>query len=257
MKIHQIAAQLYTVRDFAKTPPEIAKTLKKIRAIGYESVQISGLGPIGESELVAMLKGEGLTCCATHEDGNTILNEPQRVVEHLQKLGCPLTAYAWPAGIKFDTLSEVKSFAARLNAAGKVLHAAGQVLCYHNHQIEFRRLGGKPVLEILFEETDPRYLQGEPDTYWIQNGGGDPVAWCERLKGRLPILHMKDYTVNANNQPTFAEIGNGNLNWPRIIAAAEKAGCQWYCIEQDTCPGDPFDSLQQSFVYTKENLCSA
>ena len=52
MKIHQVAAQLYTVRDFAKTPPEIATTLKKIRAIGYESVQISGLGPIAEDELV-------------------------------------------------------------------------------------------------------------------------------------------------------------------------------------------------------------
>jgi sugar phosphate isomerase/epimerase len=257
MKIHQIAAQLYTVRDFAKTPADIALTLKKIRAIGYEAVQISGLGLISESELVALLKGEGLTCCATHEDGNVILNEPQRVVEHLKKLGCPLTAYAWPAGIKFDTLAEVKSFAARLNAAGKVLHEAGQVLCYHNHHIEFRRLAGKPILEILFAETDPRYLQGEPDTYWVQHGGGDPVAWCERLKNRLPILHMKDYTVTTDNKATFAEIGNGNLNWPRIIAAAETAGCQWFCIEQDTCPGDPFDSLKQSFQYTRDNLCSA
>jgi sugar phosphate isomerase/epimerase len=257
MKINQVAAQLYTVRDFAKTPPDIAKTLKKIRAIGYEAVQISGLGPIGESELLAMLKGEGLVCCATHEDGNTILNEPQQIVDHLKKLGCNLTAYAWPGGIKFDTLPDVKSFAARLNAAGKILHDAGQVLCYHNHQIEFRRLGGKPILEILFEETDPRYLQGEPDTYWVQNGGGDPVAWCNRLKGRLPILHLKDYTVNSENKPTFAEIGNGNLDWKRIIPAAEAAGCQWFCIEQDTCPGDPFDSLKQSFDYTKEKLCSA
>jgi sugar phosphate isomerase/epimerase len=257
MKINQVAAQLYTVRDFAKTPPEIAKTLKKIRAIGYEAVQLSGLGPIGDKELLAMLKGEGLNCCATHEDSNMILNEPQKVVEHLQKLGCNLTAYAWPAGIKFDTLPEVKSFAARLNAAGKVLHVAGQVLCYHNHHIEFRRLDRKPILEILFEETDARYLQGEPDTYWVQHGGGDPVAWCQRLKNRLPILHMKDYTVNTNNQATFAEIGNGNLDWKRIIPAAEKAGCKWFCIEQDTCPGDPFESLKQSFVFTKENLCSA
>ncbi len=140
MKIKQVAAQLYTVRDFAKTPAEIAQTLKKIRAIGYQAVQLSGLGPISDSELVAIMKGEGLTCCATHEDSDLILNEPRRVVEHLQKLGCALTAYAWPAGIKFDTLPDVKSFAKRLNAAGKVLHDAGQVLCYHNHHIEFRRL---------------------------------------------------------------------------------------------------------------------
>jgi sugar phosphate isomerase/epimerase len=207
MKIKQVAAQLYTVRDFAKTPPEIAQTLKKIRAIGYEAVQLSGLGPMPEKELVALLKGEGLVCAATHEDGNTILNEPQRVVEHLKKLNCPLTAYAWPAGISFDTLPDVKSFAKRLNAAGKVLHDAGQVLCYHNHHIEFRRLAGKPILEILFEETDPRYLQGEPDTYWVQHGGGDPVEWCQRLKNRLPILHMKDYTVTTENRSEERRVG--------------------------------------------------
>lgn len=257
MKIHQIAAQLYTVRDFAKTPAEIAQMLKRIRAIGYQAVQLSGLGPIAENELMALLKGEGLTCCATHESGDMILNEPQLVVARLKKLGCRITAYPWPAGVKFDTLAEVKGFAAKLNAAGKVLHEAGQVLCYHNHHIEFRRLGGKTVLEILFAETDPRYLQGEPDTYWVQHGGGDPVAWCDRLKNRLPILHMKDYMVTTANQATFAEIGNGNLDWKRIIPAAEAAGCQWYCIEQDTCPGNPFDSLKQSFDYTKANLCSA
>jgi sugar phosphate isomerase/epimerase len=255
MKTNQVAAQLYTVRDFAKTPAEIAQTLKKIGAIGYQAVQISGLGPISESELLAILNGEGLICAATHEDGNTILNEPQRVVEHLKKLNCPL--YAWPAGIKFDTLPDVTSFAKRLNAAGKVLHDAGQVLCYHNHHIEFRRLAGKPILEILFAETDPRYLQGEPDTYWVQHGGGDPVEWCDRLKNRLPILHMKDYTVTTENKVTFAEIGNGNLNWKRIIPAAEAAGCKWFCIEQDTCPGDPFDSLKQSFEFTRDHICSA
>ncbi|HVM62070.1 MAG TPA: sugar phosphate isomerase/epimerase [Verrucomicrobiae bacterium] len=256
MKIKQVAAQLYTVRDFLKTPPEIAGALKRIRAIGYQAVQLSGLGPISEEDLVALLKGEGLTCCATHEDSNMILNEPQRVVERLRKFDCPLTAYAWPAGISFDTLADVKSFAKRLNAAGKVLHDAGQVLCYHNHHIEFRRLAGKPILEILFEETDPRYLQGEPDTYWVQHGGGDPVEWCQRLRNRLPILHMKDYTVTSENKVAFAEIGNGNLDWNRIIPAAETAGCQWFCIEQDTCPGDPFDSLKQSFDFTKQHLTS-
>ena len=254
MKIHQVAAQLYTVRDFAKTPSDIAQTLKKIRAIGYQAVEVSGIGPIAEDALAALLKKEGLTCCATHEPGNVILNEPQRVVECLKKLGCRITAYPWPDGVKFDTVADVKAFAAKLNAAGKVLHEAGQVLCYHNHHIEFRRVGGKPALEILFEETDPRYLQGEIDVYWVQFGGGDPVAWCERLKGRLPSLHLKDYAVTTENKVTFAEIGNGNLNWKRIIAAAEAAGCQWYCVEEDTCPGDPFDSLKQSFDYIKKNL---
>ncbi|MEI8063705.1 MAG: TIM barrel protein, partial [Verrucomicrobiota bacterium] len=120
----------------------------------------------------------------------------------------------------------------------------------------FQRVAGRSVLEIIYAETDQRYLQGEPDTYWVQHGGGDPVAWCERLKGRLPIIHLKDYTVLSDNKATYTEIGNGNLNWKKIVAAAEKSGCQWFIVEQDTCLGDPFDSLGQSFEYIRDNLCS-
>ena len=255
MKTHQIAAQLYTLRDFLKTPAEIATSLKKVRAIGYQAVQLSGLGPIAPDELVKLCRDNGLTICATHESGDQILNDPQAVVAHLQKLGCRITAYPYPAGISFATLELVKDFCRRLNAAGQVLHAAGQILCYHNHHTEFQRLAGKSVFEIIFDETDPRYLQGEPDTYWVQHGGGDPVAWCVRLTGRLPILHLKDYTVLPDNKVSYTEIGNGNLDWKKIIAAADAAGCQWFAVEQDTCPGDPFDSLRQSYDYLQP-LCT-
>ena len=255
MTTSQLAAQLYSVREFLKTPADIAGSLKKINAIGYQAVQLSGLGSIAEDELVKLCRDNGLTICATHEPGDKILSEPQTIVARLQKLGCRITAYPYPGGIDFGTLESVKEFCRRLNAAGRVFHEAGQILCYHNHHIEFQRIAGKPVLEIIYAETDPRYLQGEPDTYWVQHGGGDPVAWCERLNGRLPIVHLKDYTVLADNKVSYTEIGNGNLNWKKIIAAADAAGCQWYAVEQDTSPGDPFDSLRQSFDYLKK-LCT-
>ena len=62
----QIAAQLYTLREFTKTPADIASTLKRVRKIGYEAVQCSALGKIDPKELKNILDGEGLTCCATH-----------------------------------------------------------------------------------------------------------------------------------------------------------------------------------------------
>ena len=256
MKIERVAAQLYTVRNFIKTPPEIAASMKRIRKIGYQAVQVSSMGPIAEEELLRILDGEGLVCCATHEAGERILNEPQRIVDRLRKLKCRHTAYPYPGGIKFDTLATVKEFAAKLNASGKVLHDAGLVLSYHNHAIEFRRVDGRTVLEIIYAETDPQYLKGEPDTYWVQYGGGSPLEWCQKLKKRLPLLHMKDFGVNASNQPMYCEIGNGNLNWKKIVPAAEKNGCEWFMVEQDTCPGDPFDSLKISFDYIQRELCS-
>lgn len=256
MKINQVAVQMYTLRDYCKTPGEIAASLKKVREIGYQAVQASGFGPIAEDELVRLLNGEGLTLCATHENPNQILNDPTSVVEKLKKLGCKYTAYPYPAEIKLENLTDVKAFAARLDAAGKILHEAGQVLTYHNHQSEFRRIKNKTILAWIFKYTNPRHLAGELDTHWVQQGGCDSVAWCRKLKGRLPLLHIKDFAINEAGQIVFSEIGNGNLDWKKIIAAAEKSGCEWFIVEQDDCPGDPFDSLRQSFDYIKDKLCS-
>ena len=133
MKINQVAAQLYTLRDHLKTPADIAASLKKVRAMGYESVQASGMGPIPEAELLKILKGEDLTLCATHEDSNVILDEVGKVIDRLQKLGCKYTAYPYPAGIDFSKQEHVDQLIRKLDAAGEAMAKAGQVLTYHNH----------------------------------------------------------------------------------------------------------------------------
>ena len=254
MKIDQVAIQLYTLRDFCKTTGEYAATLKRVREIGYQAIQVSGVGPIPEAELCSIAEGEGLVICATHEPSDRILNETEAVVDRLAALGCTYTAYPHPRGVAMDDAEGVRSLCERLDAAGAILHAAGQVLCYHNHALELFRLNGEPVLETIYRSTSPQNLQGEPDTYWLQAGGADSVAWCKRLNGRLPLLHLKDYAVEANGTPRFAEIGSGNLDFKAIIAAAEESGCRWFIVEQDTCPGDPFVSIKKSFDYIKANL---
>lgn len=70
-------------------------------------------------------------------------------------------------------------------------------------------------------------------------------------------MHLKDFAITHDNQISYAEIGQGNLNWLAIIQAADLSGCQWFVVEQDTCPGDSFDSLRQSFNFIRDNLCSA
>ena len=99
MKHSQLAIQFYTLRDFCRTASDFAASCKRVRAIGYEAIQISGIGPIPENEIVEILKGEGLTCCATHEPADTVRKEPAKVVDRLQKLGVKYTAYPFPAGV--------------------------------------------------------------------------------------------------------------------------------------------------------------
>ncbi len=256
MKLSQVAAQLYTCRDLLQTPAGIAATLHRLRETGYTAVQVSGMGPIAEEELNRILDGEGLVCCATHEGSDLILNETGKVIERLHKLRCSHTAYPYPAGIDFTSEESVNGLIARLGAAGAAMAAAGITLCYHNHNHEFRKLGGRTILDRIYDGTNPKHLQGEPDTFWVHYGGGENVEWCEKLAGRLPLIHLKDYETNAENKHAFCEIGAGNLNFKKIIAAAEKSGCQWFIVEQDTCPGDPVDSLRQSFDYIKASLIS-
>lgn len=256
MKITQVAAQLYTCRDTLKDASGLAKTLARLRKIGYTAVQASGLGPIPAGEVARILADTGMTCCATHEPGANIVDAPEKVVERLRALDCKITAYPHPHDVDLSSRESVHAWIAKLQKAGEVLAQAGQILCYHNHSLEFRKLDGKVILDLIYEGTTKAALQGETDTYWVQYGGGDNVAWCRKLAGRLPIIHLKDYQTTAENKPDHCEIGVGVLDFKSIIAAAEEAGCQWFAVEQDTCPGDPVESLAISFRHIEEHLVS-
>lgn len=256
MKLEQVAVQLYTLRERMKTRKDLEATLARVREIGYPAVQIAGLdwSIIAEAEMAALCRSLGLAICATHEAPDAILKDPESVVPRLKALGCRNTSYPYPAGIDFGDAQQVDALIRGLQRAGEVLHRHGLELSYHNHHLEFRRLEGTTILEKIFAETSPECVQAELDTYWVQYGGGDPEDWCRRLAGRLPLLHLKDYAINREHQIAFAEVGNGNLDFPAIIAAAEAAGCRWFIVEQDTCPGDEFDSIAQSLDFIRRRL---
>lgn len=267
MKPSQIAAQLYTVRQFTQNAEDLAQTLKKIKAIGYASVQVSGLGPIEDQVIADLIRGAGLGCCVTHEPGATLLRDPLKAARRLKTLGCRHTAFPIPAGLmqptpypgegKLETLEDVLALAQALDQSGAVLRGEGIQLSYHNHAAEFRRFGGKAMLDIIYDECRPENLMAELDVYWVQAGGADPAAWCRKLKGRLPLIHIKDYAIGPDFKPAFAEVGYGNLDMPAIVAAAEEAGCEWFIVEQDVCPGDPFESLKMSYDYMRSTFCAA
>lgn len=249
MPSSRIAAQLYTLREFTKTPEDIAETMKKVRAIGYEAVQVSGMGPIDPDELRKIVDGEGLTICATHIGYDRMKNETAKVIEEHYVIGCKHPAIG---GLPQDYRNGdgFHKFAKEVSEVAKKLAEGGLTFSYHNHSFEFEKFGDKVGLEILRTESDPKYVNFEIDTYWVQHGGGDPAEWITKCKGRIPLLHLKDMG-NKGGQPLMMEIGEGNLNWPRILDAAKKSGVEWYIIEQDVCQRDPFESLAISLRNVK------
>ena len=241
MPTSQIAAQLYTVRDYTKTPADIAQTLKKVKQLGYDAVQCSALGPIETSELKRLVDGEGLIICATHTDYERMRTEPQSVIDEHQLLDCKYVAISSIPGAERSAEGFAR-FAKEASEVARRLAEGGLVVAYHNHSFELERFEGRTGLEILFDESDLNLLKSELDTYWIQHGGGDPAAWIRNLKGRIPTIHVKDMEMQGSTQ-LFAEVGEGNLNWSAILEACKKSGVEWYIVEQDTCQRDPFESL--------------
>jgi len=253
LRLNQVALQLYTLRDYCTTLPDFVATLKKVSDIGYRAVQLSGVG-VPHAEAKKALDDAGLTICATHEPSQEILEKPEAVCQRLLSVGVTQTAYPYPSGIDFKSEESVRALTKGLDAAGAIFAKNGITLSYHNHGIELTSFGDTTVLDFIYRETKPENLKAELDTYWIQYGGGDPAAWIEKLSGRVPVLHLKDYVFTKEDKPFFGEVGHGNLNWPRILAAAEKAGTQWLVVEQDACAGDPFVSIRKSYDYLKSKL---
>ena len=239
-----VAAQLYTLRDFLRTPAEIRASLEKVSSMGYEAVQLSALGPIEPAALKEITDGLGLHIIATHIDFDRICAEPQAVIEDHQIWQCKNVAVGSMPESYRDREGFAR-FAREASAAAAPLIEAGLTFSYHNHSFEFERIDHRTGMDILFEESDPKRFFAELDTYWIQHGGANPVTWIRKLAGRMSVVHLKDMAMSGREQ-RFAEVGEGNLEWEPILAACREAEIEWYIVEQDTCPGDPFDSLEKS-----------
>ena len=252
MRLSKVALQLYTLRDFAGNAKDLATTLKKVKAIGYDAVEFVRLDFASNQDLRKLADDHGLAISSIHESGERLLNDPEGVAEELTELGTDLAVYPYPAGVDFQKETAVDRLTHQLQHSSEVFAAAGKRLVYHNHALEFAKYGDQLVLEYIFANA-PK-LWAEPDTYWIQFGGGYPVGWISKLKGRVPLVHLKDYKFNPRkNIPEMAEIGRGNLDFTAIVEQGQAAGCEWFVVEQDFCEGDPFTAIQVSLEYLKGN----
>lgn len=242
-----ISIQLYTVRDHMKTDP--TGTLERLAEIGYQGVEGSALG--NSPEFVAKLQELDLQLTAGHTGLGVLENRFDELVEENQRLGNRFVVISYLDESERGSAQNWLETAKKIEDFGARLHEAGIQLCYHNHAFEFEeKFDGKCGFDLLLENTDSRYLQAEIDTYWVQKGGENPVEYLKKYADRTPLLHIKDMT--KGQEKTFAEIGEGILDWPAIFAAAEAGAVTAYIVEQDVCPGDSLDSAAKSLENLKK-----
>ena len=255
----QLAAQLYTVRDFMSTANDFRDTLTKIGKIGYRAVQISGVQAmagdtpeVSASEARRILDDLGLACIATHRSWDALQEQTEREIEFHRTLGCDFAAIGSLPG---DYLARgADGYAAFVRDAAPTiarLKSAGIRFGYHNHAFEFARPapGHKTLFDAFIEDGDADFCL-EIDVYWAAHAGLSPERLMEQCRGRVPVIHLKDKEM-VGNEAVMAPIGEGNLDWPHLLPACAKAGVEWYAVEQDDCRRDPFDCLRSSFEFLR------
>ncbi len=245
------------------------QTMKKLHELGFHSVEVSQIPmtPENVEEMRRASKDFSITITSITApldgDNENLEDNFEKIVADCKRLDCQFIRIGMlPVTIMGDK-DKIMDYISRAEKMAQRLHSEGISLYYHTHHIEFERYDGKFLLDIMKENTS--LLGFELDVHWIHRAGVDPVQLIREYKGRVALIHLKDYRIGNLgltaedlqdrskfhnkfiNLIEFAEVGEGNLNMPAIIEASLEAGAEHFLIEQDDTYGrDPFDCLHDS-----------
>jgi sugar phosphate isomerase/epimerase len=254
-----LGVQLYTVRKVITKKP--AATLKAIEQIGYTEVEATY---DNLDQIWSALKETKLKPVSVHVNeklfmqGGTGLD---KALSDVKQRGFEYAVLPYIPTSERGGADVFKHLAQTLNKAGEQAKAKDLTLCYHNHAFEFQPMNGTTGLEILMNETEKGLVHLELDVFWVTVAGHDPVQLLKTYAGRVALVHLKDRAAGASTQfnedvpkSAFKEVGNGSIDIPAVLKAADTAGVKHYFVEQDETPGDPIASLQKSYKYLSSLL---
>jgi sugar phosphate isomerase/epimerase len=250
----KIGAQLYSARDYTKTPEDIEATLRRVKALGFDVIQISGFGPCDTDRLASWVKELGLDVCVTHNPWARLADpaELKKLIGEHKKLGCShIGLGSRPADVFPNSYEGYSRFIKKANEICKQVQGEGLTFGYHNHDFEFEKWDGVPAIDRIIGECPDLYFI--LDVFWIQAGGGNPLKYIKKLEGRIKVIHLKDYRMK-NYQRQFAEIGEGTLDWDEMLPLCKESRIPYAVIEQDgDFLADPFESfaLSRKFLLGK------
>jgi sugar phosphate isomerase/epimerase len=244
-----VAATLYTLREQVKTKEGFTGTLQKLKETGFDTVQYSAVAaPLAAREVRDICGGLGISICCSHVPWERLKNDLDALANEQLAMGCPIVGIGSYPGSKLSSGEDTKTFIREIKTVSKMLRPYGLKFAVHNHWNEFHRWGGKTVLQLLAEQTDPEETEIIFCCYWAQHAGADPVQCLYELKGRVTCCHYKEKTM-LNGEITQTEVGSGNMNYPAIFKACEETGVKYAIVENDVCHIDPFESVKISREY--------
>lgn len=201
--------------------------------------------------------------------GDNLEEHFDKIVADARRLGVRFARIGMMPFTAMVSKEACEAWAAECEPAAQRLAEHGITLCYHNHHVDLAKFGDERIFDIV-RRVAPS-LNFEVDLHWVQRGGMAPLDMLEQYAGVCKLIHVKDFRVvpvaqevvdlmtagkfaegfqGFLNIAQFAEVGQGNMNWPKLLPAAEAAGAEFFFIEQDETYGrDPYDCIADSRAY--------
>ena len=249
-----IGVQLYSVRN--ELDADLAGTLRAVREAGFDRVETYSLHGMPVADYRALLDDTGLAVGSMHAPYDRVANDIGAVAQEAHALGSPWVGVAWIPHDGAFNVDYIDRAIADFTAAGEALRSEGLRFAYHCHGYEFRPAEeGGTLFDRFMERTEPGVVDVEMDVFWVKWPGADPVALIEKYPGRFPLYHMKDMREGtelgdlSGHAPleTNVPMGQGMIDFPPIVAAAEASGVEQYIIEYEY--EDALISIEQSREY--------
>ena len=259
MKKFNVGIQLYGLRNtMAK---DFEGTIKAVAEMGYEYVEFAGYYGKSAVEIKEILEKYGLKCVSVHQKLDFYNDDPQAAADFLKTFGVKYSVVPWHAKENLKGGEGWEETVRVFTEIGELLRKNGMKLGYHNHDFEFDKFEGKTLHDYLFEAIPAELMDPEFDTCWVAYAGYSPVEKLMEYKGRVEVVHLKDFVCkelaggpayelidkdgNSMKKPTrdengfeFRPLGQGRQDFAAILAACEAAGTETVIVEQDRTYGD-------------------
>lgn len=253
MKKPVMGIQLYTLRDHIGNAEDFDKTLERLEKLGVKDIQISGIGDFPAEIQGEIVRKHNMKVCITHKGFDRMLTDLDAMIEEHKAIDCDAMGIGSAPSESRGNRGNVRKFIAQANEVGKKLKENGMTFNYHNHAFEFYRLDDMKysMMDLLLKETDPEYFNFIPDVAWIHYAGQDPVEVLKKMKGRIKVLHFKDYIFDEEGVRRFVSLGKGYVDLKAIYDLACEMEIPYIMYEQDIdwVDDDPFKACEESWAF--------
>jgi sugar phosphate isomerase/epimerase len=240
-----LGIQLWTVKSEAEK--DLEGTLRKVYAAGFREIEFAGYYGKNPADLAKLMKSIGFSLVSTHAGAGDIAKNGDQIIADAKALGLKYVVCSspgvspekeklpWEERMKAVDLSDWKWNADLFNKFGKQVSDAGMAFGYHNHSAEFKKYDGQTAFDYLFGNTDPKHVKIELDVGWVAVAQQDPIAILNKYKDRVVALHVKDVAKRAaaDKDPPSVALGEGVVDWKKVIGTAKANGTKAYFYEQE------------------------